>query len=113
MGSVFTTPDGFIEEQPTAAEAALFGPGQGQWWGRELGKNSGEFWLQSINAEALNSQPLRRRVGYLNTLEDILKHLGHRMEPFLPELLALAVVLLQGATSELINYVANNDAGSA
>ena len=72
---------------------------------------SGEFWLQSINAEALNSQPLRRRVGYLNTLEDILKHLGHRMEPFLPELLALTV-LLQGATSDLITPQSPSAAGN-
>ncbi|KAL4521880.1 hypothetical protein Ndes2526B_g01987 [Nannochloris sp. 'desiccata'] len=102
LGSVFSPPEGFIEETPTAAEAAMFGPGQGTWWGRELGKQTGFFWLDAINAEALNAQPLRRRVGYLNTLEDILKHLGHRMEPFLPELLALAVVLFEGGTTELM-----------
>jgi U3 small nucleolar RNA-associated protein 20 len=111
LGSVFSPPQGFIEAQPTAAEAALFGPGQGTWWGRELGKQTGVFWLDAINAEALNAQPLRRRVGYLNTLEDILKHLGHRMEPFLPELLALAVVLLEDATTELVLNDLSNDGG--
>lgn len=111
LGSVFSPPRGFVEEQPTAAEAALFGPGQGTWWGRELGKQTGIFWLDAINADTLNKQPLRRRVGYLNTLEDILKHLGHRMEPFLPELLALAVVLLEGATTELMLNQPSSDNG--
>lgn len=67
------------------------------WWGRCLGERQGAFWLDAIDAQALNSQPVRRRIGYLNTLEDLLQHLGHKMERYLPELLALTAVLLQGA----------------
>lgn len=102
LGSVFVHPEGFEEESITPAETAVLGPGQGQWWGNILGTKSGVFWLEAIDGKALNSQPLRRRVGYLNTLEDLLKHLGHRMESFLPELLALTAVLLEGATAELL-----------
>jgi U3 small nucleolar RNA-associated protein 20 len=53
---------------------------EGPWWGRCLGRQPGAWWLAHVDAAALNGQPLRRRVGYLNALEDLLKHLGHRME---------------------------------
>jgi len=53
---------------------------EGPWWGACLGHQSGAWWLQHIDAATLNAEPLRRRIGYLNTLEDLLKHLGHRMQ---------------------------------
>lgn len=53
---------------------------QGPWWGGALGRQPGAWWLQHIDADRLNEEPLRRRVGYLNTLDDLLKHLGHRMQ---------------------------------
>jgi len=73
-----------------------------EWWSRELGARGGAYWLKVIDADALNAQPLRRRIGYLNALEDLLQHLGHRMERYLPELLALTVVLLEGATNSTL-----------
>lgn len=53
---------------------------EGPWWGRCLGRQPGAWWLEHIDAAALNAEPLRKRIGYLNTLEDLLKHLGHRMQ---------------------------------
>lgn len=53
---------------------------EGPWWGRCLGRQPGSWWLAHINATELNAEPLRRRIGYLNTLEDLLKHLGHCMQ---------------------------------
>ncbi len=53
---------------------------EGPWWGRCLGRQPGAWWLAHIDAAALNAEPLRKRIGYLNTLEDLLKHLGHRMQ---------------------------------
>lgn len=53
---------------------------EGPWWGRCLGRQPGAWWLAHVDAAALNGEPLRRRIGYLNTLEDLLKHLGHRMQ---------------------------------
>ena len=47
------------------------------WWGRHLGRQEGGFWLERVDAGVLGAQPLRRRIGYLNTLEDLLTHLGH------------------------------------
>ena len=53
---------------------------EGPWWGGYLGQQSGDWWLRHIDGAALSAEPLRRRIGYLNTLEDLLKHLGHRMQ---------------------------------
>lgn len=43
------------------------------------------------------SVPLRRRVGFLNALDDLLHHLGHQIQRYLPELLSIALVLLEGS----------------
>lgn len=53
---------------------------EGPWWGACLGRQPGSWWLAHIDAAALGAEPLRRRVGFLNTLEDLLKHLGHRLQ---------------------------------
>ena len=45
--------------------------------------------------------PCRRRIGYLNTLEDLLKHLGHQLQQYLPALLALTLCLLEGVVPHL------------
>lgn len=106
--------DAAFKQQPTdddnsslnqaAEESEVF---QMPWWARHLGRQSGFYWLTNIDMQALNAQPLRRRVGYLNALEDLMKHLGHRMEPFLPELLTLAVYMLQGGVHPLRSSSSN------
>ncbi|EFN57812.1 hypothetical protein CHLNCDRAFT_51116 [Chlorella variabilis] len=86
---------------------------EGPWWGRCLGRQPGAWWLAHVDAAALNGEPLRRRIGYLNTLEDLLKHLGHRMQVFLPELLALAVCLLEGGVQPLLVEAGAGDEAGA
>ena len=41
--------------------------------------------------------PSRQRLGVLNAAHDLLKHLGHKLKPFLPEMCALVLTLLEGA----------------
>ena len=41
--------------------------------------------------------PSRQRLGVLNAAQDLLKHLGHKLKPFLPEMCALVLILLEGA----------------
>lgn len=66
-----------VDGCPAACPCRLI---EGPWWGRCLGRQPGAWWLAHIDAAALNAEPLRKRIGYLNTLEDLLKHLGHRMQ---------------------------------
>ena len=40
--------------------------------------------------------PSRQRLGALNAAHDLVKHLGHRLKPFLPEICALVLILLEG-----------------
>ena len=41
--------------------------------------------------------PSRQRLGVLNAAHDLVKHLGHKLKPFLPEMCALVLTLLEGA----------------
>ena len=40
--------------------------------------------------------PSRQRLGVLNAAHDLLKHLGHKLAPYLPEMCALVLSLLEG-----------------
>jgi len=75
--------------------------GEVPWWSDLLGTAPGSTWLKIINGDILNKQPIRRRIGYLNTLEDLLKHLGHRLGEYLPVLIVITLSLLQGTTASL------------
>lgn len=85
LSSAFVRPAG----EAAAAELAAFaGSGGGDagrlveapWWGAALGAAPGAWWLAHIDVARLNAEPVRKRVGFLNTLEDLLKHLGYRMQ---------------------------------
>lgn len=67
------------------------------WWSQQLGQHDGTWWLVTIQASALQSMPSRQRLGVLNAAHDLLKHLGHKLKPFLPEMCALVLTLLEGA----------------
>ena len=47
------------------------------WWRPALGGERLEWWLASVDARALAAQPLRRRLGLMHAIEDLLKQLGH------------------------------------
>ncbi|KAL0018407.1 hypothetical protein WJX79_009395 [Trebouxia sp. C0005] len=68
------------------------------WWGYHLGQHDGSWWLTTLDAAVLHSMPSRQRLGVLNAAHDLVKHLGHKLKPFLPEMCALVLVLLQGAS---------------
>ena len=71
------------------------------WWAKHLSSQGGAWWLRAVDADALTALPLRRRVGLLNAFEDLLKHLGHRLAPLLPVILALILTLLEAACAVL------------
>ncbi len=68
------------------------------WWGYHLGQHDGSWWLTTLDPAVLHSMPSRQRLGVLNAAHDLVKHLGHKLKPFLPEMCALVLVLLQGAS---------------
>ena len=67
------------------------------WWAQHLGQHSGSWWLATLQPSVLQSMPSRQRLGILNAAHDLLKHLGHKLKPFLPEMCALVLILLEGA----------------
>ena len=74
---------------------------QSHWWAKHLANGNAVFWLAVVDAEALAHQPLRRRQGLLNTISDLFNHLGFRMQPFLPVLTTLVVLLLRDAAAAI------------
>ena len=75
------------------------------WWAKHLGTQGGAWWLVAVNASALTALPLRRRLGFLNAVDDLLKHLGHRLTPHLPALLALVLTVLEAACAPVAALV--------
>ena len=51
-----------------------------------------------MSRTAVQSMPTRQRLGVLNAAHDLLKHLGHKLAPYLPEMCALVLVLLESAS---------------
>ena len=60
------------------------------WWGCHLATGDCSFWAASISKQDMAHISLRARAGALNALEDFVKHLGRKLQPYLP----LAFVLL-------------------
>ena len=69
-----------------------------QGWAEHLGHESIAWWRENTDSEALVALPLRIKLGFLNAAGDLLQHLGHRLEPFLPEICSLTLSLLEAAT---------------
>ncbi|EFJ49017.1 hypothetical protein VOLCADRAFT_104545 [Volvox carteri f. nagariensis] len=73
------------------------------WWSAPmLGRGVG-WWLAAVDQAALDALPARRKVGFLNAFEDLLSHLGHGLEPFLPVMLGITLRLLTTATAAITN----------
>ncbi|GFR52619.1 hypothetical protein Agub_g15135, partial [Astrephomene gubernaculifera] len=82
------------------------------WWsGAMLGRGVG-WWLEAVEQGALDALPARRKVGFLNAFEDLLSHLGHAVEPFLPTLLAITLRLLVTATAAVGAAPAGSEAAA-
>eukprot|EP00878_Enallax_costatus_P015315 GHUV01016038.1.p1 GENE.GHUV01016038.1~~GHUV01016038.1.p1 ORF type:complete len:337 (+),score=174.94 GHUV01016038.1:75-1013(+) len=71
------------------------------WWSQHLVNSDLDWWLITIDQSDLSQQPLRRRQGFLNAFEDLLQHLGFRLQPLLPVLLALTLKQLELACAAL------------
>ena len=72
------------------------------WWAAELGHRPSSWWLQHIDSQRLQELPAGQRLGLLNSVADLVKHLGHKLVPFLPELASVVILLLQGACQPLL-----------
>ena len=70
-----------------------------------MGSQGGAWWLLAVDADALTALPLRRRLGFLNAVEDLLKHLGHRLAPLLPVVLAMVLTVLEAACAPIASQV--------
>lgn len=71
------------------------------WWSAHLGSQPLDWWLNTVDQVKLAAQPARRKIGFLNAFEDMLQHLGYRLQPLLPPLLAITIRLLQEACQPL------------
>ena len=67
------------------------------WWAAELGHRPAAYWLAVTDVRKLAALPLRVRQGFLNATSDLLAHLGSRLAPYLPEILAVLLSLLRSA----------------
>ena len=61
-----------------------------------------------MDVQALGALPLRVRLGFINALVDMLRHLGHRLTPFQPEICALLVSLLESAPLVLVRICSSH-----
>jgi U3 small nucleolar RNA-associated protein 20 len=71
------------------------------WWSKHLVNGDLSWWLSAVDRSKLAAQPLRRRQGFLNAFEDLLGHLGFRVQALLPPLMAITLHLLEQACSSL------------
>ena len=74
------------------------------WWVGHLGREPVEWWLARLgDGAAVAGLPLGVKKGFLNSAGDMLQHLGHRMQPYLPEICSVMVCLLQSATLDAVS----------
>ncbi|KAL0035339.1 hypothetical protein WJX77_001780 [Trebouxia sp. C0004] len=98
ISKAFQRQDQGEESRPAAALSSSDRLFPVPWWGPHLGQHDGSWWLTTLDPAVLHSMPSRQRLGVLNAAHDLVKHLGHKLKPFLPEMCALVLVLLQGAS---------------
>eukprot|EP00803_Ostreobium_quekettii_P010225 evm.model.scf_622.2 EVM.evm.TU.scf_622.2 scf_622:22710-43215(-) len=67
------------------------------WWATAPWERSSQSWLEAIDAQSLASVPFNQKKGVLTLFEDAVAHLGHKLEPFLPLLMALLSQMLAEA----------------
>ena len=64
------------------------------WWGRHLATKDCSFWAAAISRPRMAQVSLRARAGALNALEDFVKHLGRKLQPYLPATFMLLLRML-------------------
>ena len=45
------------------------------WWADKLGAGGSAWWLEALDGECLAQMPSKQRVGLVNALADVLRHL--------------------------------------
>ena len=57
---------------PGGADRDLFAE---PWWADKLGMGDSAWWLEALDGERLAQMPGKQRVGLVNALVDVLRHL--------------------------------------
>lgn len=81
----------------TGNAVIVTGGAQTPWWHDKLACADAAVWLEAVTVDSVAKCPLGRRKALLNTIGDLISHLGFRMQPFLPLLATLVVRTLQAA----------------
>ena len=71
-GLVFRHRDGSSAEEQQGAHQNLFAE---PLWASKLGTGSSEWWLSALDGGQLSELPSKQRVGLVNALADLLRHL--------------------------------------
>ena len=83
-------------EELRCQERRLYLPSSSQlWWGPKLGTETGKYWMDLIDINVLNKQPIRRHIGYINAIDDLVKHLGFKFVAYFPVICALLLKMLR------------------
>lgn len=70
------------------------------WWAVKLDKMQGSYWMEHIDVQSLENQPIKRHLGYLNAIDDLIRHLGFKLVDYLPVICTLIVKMLHLAAKE-------------
>ena len=73
----------------------------GHWWAPALLTRPLSWWLAAFDPTPLATLPPGTHVAALHAVSDMLAHLGHRMPPFFPPLMAAVTSLLRLGASAL------------
>lgn len=68
----FRQPEDYTAEEGHDAENDLF---EDPWWAHKLAADSSAWWLSALDGERLSQLPGKQRVGLVNALMDLLRHL--------------------------------------
>lgn len=83
------------------------------WWSAALPLEKAGWWLRAVDLRRLTQAPQRRRVGFLHAFGDLLGHLGHRIIPFMPAMLAILLRMLQLGCSSAAMHGSSDGHNSA
>lgn len=72
------------------------------WWADAHQDLSAHSWIQCIDREELSAIQFEVKMSLLMLLDDVVARLGHKLEPFLPRLIALLTQMLEEACEPIL-----------